>query len=115
MGVLRALSCQLMNVFGAAENSGTLQSTDNEQDLAEALLWILMCAGTVWLDQNDKHWFSRRIAAQVAYLRLRTWQHVEDILIRYLWIRGICPEKVGPLWFEVEMLGAATWIEEFGL
>ena len=103
MGVLKALKSQLMIAYGAAEHSGTLQCTEDDEELAEALLWILMCAGTVWLDQNDKRWFAQRITAQVVYLRLRTWQQVEDILVRYLWMQGMCPEKVGSLWHEVEI------------
>ena len=116
MGVLKALKLQLMAVFEAAENSGTFQSLADDEELAETLLWILMCAGTVWLDLYDKDWFSRRIASRVAYLRLRTWQEVEDILVRYLWIRGMCTETAGSLWHEVEMIGAAApWMEGFGL
>lgn len=116
MGVLKALKLQLMAVFEAVENSDTLQGTENDRELAETLLWILMCAGTVWLDMYDRDWFSRRVASRVAYLRLRTWQEVENILVRYLWIRGMCTEKAGSLWHEVEMIGAAApWLEGFGL
>lgn len=103
-----------MTVFEEGEKSQALESSETK--LAETLLWILMCAGTVWLDETDKEWFSRRVAARAASLRLRTWQRVEDILLKYLWIKGMCPEKAGSVWHEVEMIGAAApWIEGFGL
>jgi hypothetical protein len=103
-----------MAVLEEREKSHALQSTEDE--LAETLLWMLMCAGTVWLDQNDKEWFSRRIAVQVAYLGLRTWQEAENTLFRFLWMRGMCTEKSQSLWREVEIIGAAApWMGAVGL
>lgn len=113
MGVLKALKLQLVAVFEEGERLGVMER--EEEELHKTLLWILCCAGTVWLSEQDKAWFSKRIAAQVVYLRLRTWGEVENVLMRFLWIRGMCREKAESLWLEVEMLGtAATWMGVLG-
>lgn len=110
VGVLVALKKQIMALLCAAER--TSQWEAQRREYSEALLWVMICVGTCWLDENEKVFFACRIARLVAEIGYRSWADVENVLYRFLWIRDMSTEKCIELWREVEVcVGAATWIQ----
>jgi hypothetical protein len=113
VGVLVSLKSQVMALFREAER--TVAWEDNGQ-YSETLLWVLCCAGSCWVDEEEKAFFAERMSVPVRQLGLRTWADVEGVLSSFLWIKATCRDKCLPLWREIELYGyAAPWMEFLGL
>jgi len=105
VAVLKFLKIQFMELYNAGEISSYRLGRDYTSELQpEVLLWVLCMCGTLWLDAGEKSWFASRISGIVIEVGLETWQEVENLLVKFLWMRGMCAGPCRPLWSEVELL-----------
>ena len=110
IGVLVVLKKEVMATIEEAEATRAWQNTGDQ--FSETLLWILCICSTLWLNDAEKDWFAQRIAAQATYQKLVTWKEIENVLVRYLWMRGMCEDKCKPIGRSVELfISAAPWME----
>ena len=97
-GVLGKLKRKLMAVVdvgeGAYERIG-----GGESDVV--VLWVLFMGGLLAENWVERDWFAERIARVVRRLGLRSWEEVEECLMKALWIRRMGNKACESLWMVV--------------
>ena len=97
-GVLGKLKRKLMAVVdvgkGEYERIG-----GGESDVV--VLWVLFMGGLLAENWVERDWFAERIARVVRRLGLRSWEEVEECLMKALWIRRMGNKACESLWMVV--------------
>ncbi|KAH7417892.1 hypothetical protein BKA64DRAFT_700442 [Cadophora sp. MPI-SDFR-AT-0126] len=76
---------------------------DDEDLVAELLLWILMLGGIAALDKPERPWFAEQLSKVKNKLRI-AWDEATSILETFLWLESACGAGGRLLWEESEAL-----------
>ena len=70
-------------------------------EMSEALLWVLILGGIAALDQPNRPWFVIKVDVLARYLLLESWEELEEILEKFLWLGSVNKGDGRDLWAEV--------------
>ena len=68
----------------------------------ELSLWLTCMAGLLPLQYIDKLWCGTRLKATVTILGLKTWEEVETVLRKFLWIQWIHGPACKAFWEDTQ-------------
>lgn len=92
------LNRKLRDVISAGEPSFEKTGAPNREII---MLWVLFMGGLISVNAPEKLWFARRIARLIERLELKSWNEVEECLMRALWIRRMNDSACEALWMAV--------------
>lgn len=74
-----------------------------DDDMAEALVWILFITGVAATGMPEKDWFVERLSGLTQ--SMKQWSEVKQLLMSFVWVPDSIDEAAMDLWIEVRCYG----------
>jgi hypothetical protein len=98
------LQMYVTRLKAAFENMNFTNSSSQDTNISNILLWILVLGGIAALEKPEGPWFVSQLRLLVETLKI-DWNGVTEVLETFLWLDSTCGRSGRHLWTRVVYLG----------